>query len=232
MRSAATGRAAKACAISSERPGRRPPAGRSPTTRMPGRPSGSGWRKQVTAIGSVRPVDGNDSSSRRDVAGSELGLQLPDARCPGSLTWNGPVDQIEQGLGGENVQARGVGPHDAQARAVPQKAGRIALFEIFDGGCRLLAHPIGSPRGIQHRPRNGELAMLPPTVHRNLDGVRRSGPSRLIGLAILELSASLGIGCHRPDSAAVAQLVRASDCGSEGRWFETTQLYQINQQLS
>jgi hypothetical protein len=28
-----------------------------------------------------------------------------------------------------------------------------------------------------------------------------------------------------PD-AAVAQLVRASDCGSEGRWFESTQLYQ------
>ena len=28
--------------------------------------------------------------------------------------------------------------------------------------------------------------------------------------------------------AAVAQLVRASDCGSGGRWFETTQLYQIN----
>src|SRR6266540_3971337 len=27
--------------------------------------------------------------------------------------------------------------------------------------------------------------------------------------------------------AAVAQLVRALDCGSRGRWFESTQLYQI-----
>jgi hypothetical protein len=29
--------------------------------------------------------------------------------------------------------------------------------------------------------------------------------------------------------AAVAQLVRAPDCGSGGRWFESTQLYQQNQ---
>src|SRR5689334_11375972 len=28
--------------------------------------------------------------------------------------------------------------------------------------------------------------------------------------------------------AAVAQLVRAPDCGSGGRWFESTQLYQVS----
>src|SRR5262245_6479123 len=35
----------------------------------------------------------------------------------------------------------------------------------------------------------------------------------------------------RPHLAAVAQLVRAPDCGSGGRWFESTQLYQVNQIL-
>jgi hypothetical protein len=39
----------------------------------------------------------------------------------------------------------------------------------------------------------------------------------------------LGSRRHR---AAVAQLVRAPDCGSGGRWFESTQLYQQNQSLS
>ena len=33
-------------------------------------------------------------------------------------------------------------------------------------------------------------------------------------------------------SAAVAQLVRALDCGSRGRRFETPQRYQLNQRLS
>ena len=36
----------------------------------------------------------------------------------------------------------------------------------------------------------------------------------------------------RPHLAAVAQLVRAPDCGSGGRWFESTQLYQSNQTLN
>src|SRR5215472_7956004 len=34
------------------------------------------------------------------------------------------------------------------------------------------------------------------------------------------------------ECAAVAQLVRAPDCGSGGRWFESTQLYQYLQQLN
>src|SRR6185437_3070598 len=35
-----------------------------------------------------------------------------------------------------------------------------------------------------------------------------------------------------PQDAVVAQLVRAPDCGSGGRWFESTQLYQSDQASS
>src|SRR5258708_25082274 len=37
---------------------------------------------------------------------------------------------------------------------------------------------------------------------------------------------------RRPKDAVVAQLVRAPVCGTGGRWFEPTQLYQINQTVS
>jgi hypothetical protein len=35
------------------------------------------------------------------------------------------------------------------------------------------------------------------------------------------------LGCGHGEDAAVAQLVRALGCGPRGRWFESTQLYQM-----
>ncbi len=44
-------------------------------------------------------------------------------------------------------------------------------------------------------------------------------------LGTVDVGGGQGVGHRHARHALVAQLVRASDCGSEGRWFESTRVY-------
>ena len=102
-----------------------------------------------------------------------------------------------------------------------------------DQGRHDTRHSTRSPEGSSLRPQPVHAAQSPgslpglfacgtPRSTRLRRKPSRRGPCQ--SRTLLLASAAL----PRPRSrAAVAQLVRAPDCGSGGRWFESTQLYQI-----
>jgi hypothetical protein len=82
----------------------------------------------------------------------QIVLQLSNQGGAGFARGEGPVEQVEKGGRAKQLQTGLVRPYNAQPVAVPQKAGGLLLFEIFE--CRRF--------GLSHYARNS-----PPTWHRS-----------------------------------------------------------------